>query len=114
MTWRASDAIVDTSALLYLHLAGALNLFDALFARTIVPEAVWEELRVGAETGIDVPSASSMPWAISPSAKSNRLPGEAEHLGPGEVAVLSLGLELAGSVVVLDDSAAPPADRFGL
>ena len=111
MTWRASDAIVDTSALLYLHLAGALSLFEALFARTIVPEAVWAELRVGADAGIDVPKASSMPWAILLSAKSNQLPGDTEHLGPGEVAVLSLGLELAGSIVVLDDSAARATAR---
>jgi predicted nucleic acid-binding protein len=65
MTWRASDAIVDTSALLYLQLAGALDLFEALFTRVIVPGAVWDELRVGADAGIDVPNASSMPWAIS-------------------------------------------------
>ncbi len=65
MTWRTSDAIVDTSALLYLHLAGTLGLFAALFARTVVPATVWDELRVGAEAGIDVPNATSIPWAIS-------------------------------------------------
>ena len=111
MTWQASDAIVDTSALLYLHLAGALGLFEALFARTIVPEAVWAELRAGAENGIDVPNAGSMPWAISLSPRSDHLPHEAKHLGSGELAVLRLGLERARAVVILDDAAARAAAR---
>jgi predicted nucleic acid-binding protein len=106
MTWRTSDAIVDTSALLYLHLAGVLPLLETLFARTLVPEAVWNELRAGAAAGIDVPDAGAVPWSIGLSPKSDHLTHGAKHLGAGESAVLNLGLELAGSIVVLDDAAA--------
>lgn len=61
MTWQTRDAIADTSALLYLHLLRKLDLFRTLFARTIVPEAVWRELDAGARAGIDVPSMGALP-----------------------------------------------------
>jgi predicted nucleic acid-binding protein len=73
MTWRARNAIADTSTLLYLHYAGKLDLLANLFASTVVPDAVCAELRAGALAGIDVPDVHDFSWAAVRSPMPERL-----------------------------------------
>ncbi len=54
--------VSNTSPLLYLHQVGQLELLESLYGRIKVPAAVREELRAGAERGIDTPDLDRYSW----------------------------------------------------
>ncbi len=103
---RVAEAVSNTSPLLYLYRIQAISLLPALFEQVWTPDAVVQELRVGAERGHDVPDASTYPWLRIVSPRS--VPSEwlSTDLGPGELAALALALENPGKIVLLDDALA--------
>ncbi len=100
------EAITDTSPLLYLHRIGTLSWLDQLFSTVVVPSAVVRELQAGRERGYDVPDPAAHAWLQI--AEPAAVPPEwfALDLGPGELAVLALGLEDKRRIVLLDDGLA--------
>ena len=104
-----ADVIVNTSPLQYLHQIGQLDLFQKLFGRIIVPEAVVAELSAGRRFGVSLPEPKALKWVDlrSPASPVGGL--LSWDLGAGESAVLSLALEHPGSWVVLDDKLARQA-----
>src|ERR1700686_676743 len=100
------EAITNTSPLLYLHRIGTLTWLRELFSAIVVPSAVVRELQEGRERGYNVPDPSEHAWlevAVPAAVPSEWL---ALDLGPGELAVLALGLEDRRRIVLLDDSLA--------
>jgi predicted nucleic acid-binding protein len=101
-----SEIICNTSPIQYLHQVQLLHILPELAARILVPPAVVDELREGRKKGIELPDITKLEWIeiIEPSSAS-ALPLVTD-LGPGETAVLALGLEVRNAVVVLDDAVA--------
>lgn len=98
--------IANTSPLLYLHQVGCLSVLQQLYRTIIVPPAVQEELEAGKRQGVDVPDVSSLAWIhIHPVASAALVPAVVD-LGQGEAEVIALGLEIADSLLILDDQLA--------
>jgi predicted nucleic acid-binding protein len=98
-----SEAISNTSPLLYLYRIGALDWLSRLFSTVWVPSAVARELQEGQRQGYDVPNPSDHAWLQIIEPRS--VPSEwlTLDLGAGELATLALALENPGRVVLLDD-----------
>ncbi len=98
-----ANAISNTSPLLYLYRIHALHWLPRLFDGILTPPAVVDELNEGRRKGFDVPNLLEYPWLEirQPAA----LPSEwlALDLGAGELAAITLALEMPGHVVLLDD-----------
>jgi uncharacterized protein len=95
--------ISNTSPLQYLYQADMLFLLPALFDRIYVPEAVVSEIKSGQKLGVSLPDVLDVPWIeIRPLQQPALLP-LVTHLGDGEKEVLALGLEIPGSLLLLDD-----------
>ena len=97
------SVIVNTSPLLYLHQVGYLELLQKLYKRVIVPEAVVQELEVGAKQGINVPKLKKLDWVSIQIVQSVSLIPTFIDLGKGEAEVIALGLENPASLLILDD-----------
>jgi len=100
------EAIVNTSPLVYLYRIGALEWLPRLFSEIWIPTAVVHELEEGQRGGYDVPKPGRYTWlrVVDPRA----VPSEwlTPDLGPGEIAVIALGLEHPNRIVLLDDARA--------
>jgi len=98
-----ASAISNTSPLLYLYRIQALHMLPHLFDSVITPPAVVNELDEGRRKGFDVPNPLDYPWLEirQPAA----LPSEwlALDLGAGELAAMTLALEMPGHIVLRDD-----------
>ena len=95
------DAITNTSPLLYLYRAGALDWLPRLFSQIWAPNAVIIELREGKRKGYDVPDPDDYGWLqiVDPvTLPSERLTLD---LGLGEIAVMALALENTERVCAL-------------
>ena len=109
------ELICDTSALQYLHQLGLLHILTALAEQVTVPSGVVAELTEGRLRGIDVPELSEFDWLSVRSPTSTVSLPQARDLGEGETEVLTLALESADAVAVLDDRLARNvADELGL
>jgi predicted nucleic acid-binding protein len=106
-----SEAISNTSPLLYLYRIEGLSWLPELFDEVWVPPAVVLELQVGQQKGYDVPNPSHYRWLqiVEPSF----LPSEwlALDLGTGELATMALALEHPERIVLLDDNGDPRPRR---
>ena len=98
-----AEIICDTSSMQYLHQLGLLHLLPQLAERVFVPQAVVEELAVGRALGFNVPDPTTLAWVEILNPSSQVVLPLVTGLGQGETAVLALGLEMPGTVVVLDD-----------
>lgn len=96
-------AISNTSPLLYLHRIGGIEWLPKLFEEVWIPDAVRNELLAGKERGYDVPNPNEHKWLKVVNPKS--MPSEwlALDLGAGELAAMSLALEIQEHVILLDD-----------
>jgi hypothetical protein len=98
-----ASAISNTSPLLYLYRIQALHMLPHPFDSVMTPPAVVDELDEGRRKGFDVPNPLDYPWLEirQPAA----LPSEwlALDLGAGELAAMTLALEMPGHIVLLDD-----------
>jgi len=101
-----TEAISNTSPLLYLHRIGALDWLPRLFDRVLVPGAVVEELEAGQRRGYDAPGARCLEWAQVVEPRCTPSEWLASDLGAGELAVLALALENPTYTVLLDDALA--------
>lgn len=98
------EVISNTSPLLYLHQVGQLDLLHHLYRQVVVPPAVREELRVGAERGISTPEVDQIPWLEVRSPVERALLPMVTDLGAGEAEVIALGLGAPDSLLILDDA----------
>lgn len=98
------EVISNTSPLLYLHQVGHLDLLHHLYQRIVVPPAVREELRVGAERGVSTPEIDQIPWLEIRLPVGRTLLPMVTDLGAGEAEVIALGLSSPGSLLILDDA----------
>ena len=98
-----AEIICDTSSFQYLHQLDLLHILEDLAEEIIAPEAVVNELFVGREAGISVPDPETIDWIQIIRPSSSAVLPLVSGLGPGETEVLALGLEMPGTVVVLDD-----------
>lgn len=103
---RMTNAVSNTSPLLYLYRSGAIDLLGHIFEEVLVPNTVVQELAEGRSRGYDVPSLFDYPWltVIDPT----HVPPEwfALDLGKGEIAAMALALENPSLVLLLDDALA--------
>lgn len=101
-----TDAITNTSPLLYLYRVGQIELLPRVFAQVFTVPAVINELAVGQQRGYDVAKPDERPWLqiIAPQS----VPSEwlVSDLGNGELETMALALEHPGKVVILDDALA--------
>lgn len=101
-----SEAISNTSPLLYLYRIGALDWLAQLFEDVWIPQAVVAELETGQRRGHVVPTPALYSWlhVVDPSAT----PSEwlSLDLGPGELAAMALALENRNRDLLLDDTLA--------
>ncbi len=86
-----SSVIVNTSPLLYLHQVGYLELLQKLYKSVIVPEAVVQELEIGAKQVINVPKLNKLDWVSIQIVQSVSLIPTFIDLGKGEAEVIALG-----------------------
>ena len=95
--------ISNTSPLFYLHRLQVLDLLQKLYQRILVPEAVVEELKMGRSQGEDVPDVTAYDWIEVRPVRTPEVIQLIPDLGAGEAQVLTLALEIPGSLVILDD-----------
>ena len=97
------EVISNTSPLLYLYQVGQLNLLHKLYRQVVVPSAVREELRVGAERGFSTPEVDAIHWLeVRTPADMSLLP-MAIDLGAGEAEAIALALQSPRGFLILDD-----------
>jgi predicted nucleic acid-binding protein len=98
------ETISNTSPLLYLHQVGQLDLLHRLYGRVVIPPAVRDELRVGAERGIATPNVDQIQWLeISTLVDPTLLPIVID-LGEGEAEAIALALASPKHLLILDDA----------
>ena len=105
--------VCNTSPLLYLYQVRQLDLLAQLYRRVLVPPAVRDELRAGAERGAVVPDLDRLPWIeVQPLRDSTLLPAVVD-LGAGEAEAIALALSYPGSLLILDDDLGRKIARIG-
>jgi uncharacterized protein len=100
------ETIVNTSPFQYLFQLGLLDVLPKLYWSVVVPDAVRAELAQGQQRGVALPDLTTLPWVAVRHVSHPGLLPLAADLGPGESEVLALGVEMPGSLVVLDDGLA--------
>jgi predicted nucleic acid-binding protein len=98
--------VCNTSPLLYLYQVGQLDLLRDLYGRIRIPPAVEEELRAGAERGIEVPDVQVLEWLDTQPLRDSTLLAVVTDLGAGEAEAIALALSDPGSLLILDDKLA--------
>ena len=98
-----SNAVSNTSPLLYLYRAGVLEWLPQIFEEVVTVPAVVAELEEGQRRGYDVPQPSRYSWLKVRAPLS--VPSEwlVTDLGSGELETMSLALEYKTWIVLLDD-----------
>jgi predicted nucleic acid-binding protein len=80
-----------------------LDLLAEFYTQTFIPPAVVDELGRGRAIGVDLPDVRALPWLkVQAPEGLDKMPTAAD-LGAGEKEVLALGLQIPGSVVILDE-----------
>ena len=100
------EIIANTSPLQYLHQLGALAFLPKLVGSIIVPPAVQDELSAGRKLGLDLPDIQALDWISVRLPSSSVTPPLVTALGAGERQVLTLALETADAICILDDALA--------
>jgi uncharacterized protein len=112
-TTSHSHVIVDTSALVFLHVVSP-ELLRELYGHILVPDVVWAEVEAGLRAGAPGPDVRAVSWMeLRPTVPSPLVTSSFPKVDPGEIAVLSLALQLgpAQAFTVLDDRDASRAAR---
>ena len=105
-------AISNTSPIQYLYQLGLMHLLPHFYQQVAIPPAVAEELSTGRSLGVELPDLASLAWLeVRRSDQMQPLP-LATMLGIGERQVLALALEMANSLVILDDGRARRIGRL--
>jgi len=101
-----TDAVTNTSPLLYLFRIGVLDWLPRLFNDIWVPKAIAAELQEGQSAGYNVPSLDSYDWLKIVEPQNVPFEWLALDLGPGELEAMALALENPTRVILLDDGLA--------
>lgn len=96
-------AVSNTSPLLYLYRIGAIEWLPQLFGQVWIPKAVEQELETGQHFGYSVPIPGRYTWLQKAEPRLIPVQWLGLGLGAGELAAMSLALENAANVVLLDD-----------
>jgi len=101
-----SEAISNTSPLLYLYRIGVVDWLSNFFGKVWIPNEVVRELQEGQRRGYDVPTPKDYAWLQIVQPRS--IPSEwlTLDLGAGELAAMALALENPSQIVLLDDALA--------
>jgi len=94
---------LNTSPIQYIHQLGLIRIVKELFGKVYVPAEVCQELNRGREEGIELPNLEGMDFIEIMEPKAISFSKLVRDLGKGETAVILLGLENPGSLVILDD-----------
>jgi predicted nucleic acid-binding protein len=97
------EIISNTSPLQYLFQLGMLHILPALAHQVIIPPAVVDELRVGRESGVNLPDPADVDWLVIRRPASASATPLVTDLGPGEAEVLMLAIEAIDPIVIFDD-----------
>jgi predicted nucleic acid-binding protein len=105
-------AVADAGPLIILGRTGYLGVLRHLFAKVIVPDAVWAEVMVDEGSRAGAANVEASLWLE----RRSNLPAVAiGRLGAGEVQAIALAAHLGAGRVLLDDLAArKEAVRRGL
>ena len=99
----SKKVFLNTSPIQYIHQLGLIRIVKELFGKVYVPAEVHEELNRGREEGIELPNLEVMDFIEIMEPKAISFSKLVRDLGKGETAVILLGLENPGSLVILDD-----------
>lgn len=101
-----TEAISNTSPLVYLYRIHAFDWLPRLFPSVWFPTAVARELEEGERRGFDVPKVHGLSWLRRVDPRS--VPSEwlTLDLGAGELSALALALEHNDRIILLDDGLA--------
>ena len=100
------NVIADTSPIQYLYQTNLLDLLPQLYDSIITPQAVANELAVGATLEVSLPDLNSLSWLKIKTTKVNLALQEINGLGAGEKEAFSLALDIEDSLVIVDDGLA--------
>jgi len=99
----SKKVFLNTSPIQYIHQLGLIRIIKELFGKVYVPAEVYQELNRGREEGIELPNLEGMDFIEIMEPKAISFSKLVRDLGKGETAVILLGLENPGSLVILDD-----------
>jgi len=101
--------ISDSSPLIALSAIDRFDILRALYARILIPPAVWDEVVTSGEERPGVRQVQAADWIMRAELEE---PERARTLlletpfGPGEIEVICLAEELDGATILLDDKRA--------
>lgn len=98
--------VSNTSPLLYLYRIGVIEWLPQLFGEVWIPEAVEQELETGQHLGYSVPIPGRYAWLQKAEPQLIPVQWLGLGLGAGELAAMSLAMENAADIVLLDDQLA--------
>jgi hypothetical protein len=108
--------IADTTPLINFSIIRELRILKALFAKVIIPEAVFKEIIV---EGASYPSAAEVQKALDEGWVERKEPKRIElvklllaNLDEGEAEAIALGVELKASYVLIDETEARKAAQL--
>ena len=112
------SVVSDTSVLSGLAIGGQLDLLRALYGQVVVPAAVMNELRRGAQDDARLIEVLSIDWLAVKACKRSQLVAELQtvyKLDRGEAEAISLALELEADALLIDERLGRrEASRLGL
>ena len=105
--------VVNTTPLIALSCVGQLYILKKLYGEIIIPEAVYKELSVKAESICKKEVDSSLDWIRVDKIKNQMAKNMYKtQLHDGEVEVMILAQEVAADVVIIDDANAKKHAKY--
>lgn len=101
-----NKAVSNTSPLLYLYRIDKLEWLPQLFESIWIPNAVVNEMKEGRSKGYNTPDPEDYVWMEIIDPKSVVFEWLSSDLGAGELSAMTLALENADRIVLLDDALA--------
>lgn len=105
--------VVNTTPLIALSHVGQLSILKKLYGEIIIPEAVYRELSVKADSVCKKAVDSSLDWIRVDKIKNQMAKDMYKtQLHDGEVEVMILSKEIAADVVIIDDANAKKHAKY--
>lgn len=105
--------VVNTTPLIALSHVGQLDILKKLYGKVTIPEAVYNELSVKAESVCKKAVDSSLDWIRVDKIKNQMAKTMYKtQLHDGEVEVMILAKEVAADVVIIDDANAKKHAKY--
>ena len=111
--WQMRKVVVNTTPLIALSHVGQLDILKKLYGKVTIPEAVYNELSVKAESVCKKAVDSSLDWIRVDKIKNQMAKTMYKtQLHDGEVEVMILAKEVAADVVIIDDANAKKHAKY--